>query len=201
MDTDIFGAKSGSPNLPALLTTAYEVAAAMKYLHTHNILHGDLTSGNVLLSSQRVLSDDLRGFCAKVRPQTSLNNSPFHSCVVSTQGLQMLVLSKKEEENGQEIVARYCALRQTVLWSFGLLEVSPVHVPCLSKNVLGIELKKQGVPDLECWNDMPLWQIEVLTLFQMVFLQLCSSASRIVVTIFPAQPMTLKYSCRWQTLA
>lgn len=72
MDTDIFGSKAGAargtaPNLPALLVTAYEIASAMRYLHSHNILHGDLTSGNVLLASQKAVPGDERGFAAKVR--------------------------------------------------------------------------------------------------------------------------------------
>lgn len=72
MEIDIFGAKAGAaqgltPNMLALLKTAYEIAAAMRYLHTHNILHGDLTSGNVLLATQKVSADDARGFTAKVR--------------------------------------------------------------------------------------------------------------------------------------
>ena len=72
METDIFGARAGAaqgspPNILALLQTAYEIAAAMRYLHAHNILHGDLTSGNVLLASQKVSADDARGFTAKVR--------------------------------------------------------------------------------------------------------------------------------------
>lgn len=52
------------PHLAAILATAREVAAAMSYLHHHNVLHGDLTGNNVLLTTS--LSDP-RGFTAKVR--------------------------------------------------------------------------------------------------------------------------------------
>ena len=38
----------------------------MRYLHKHNILHGDLTAGNVLLSSCPASATDPRGFAAKV---------------------------------------------------------------------------------------------------------------------------------------
>lgn len=54
---------SGHPNLIAVLQTLQEIAAAMHYLHGHDIVHGDLTGGNVLLTSSE---KDARGFTAKV---------------------------------------------------------------------------------------------------------------------------------------
>jgi serine/threonine protein kinase len=45
------------------LQTLQEIAAAMQYLHSHDIVHGDLTGGNVLLTSS---DKDGRGFTAKV---------------------------------------------------------------------------------------------------------------------------------------
>jgi PAS domain-containing protein len=56
-------AQYGQPNLIAVLQTLQEVAAAMQYLHSHHIIHGDLTGGNVLLTSS---DKDARGFTAKV---------------------------------------------------------------------------------------------------------------------------------------
>lgn len=53
----------GQPNLIAVLQTLQEIAAAMHYLHGHDIVHGDLTGGNVLLTSSE---KDARGFSAKV---------------------------------------------------------------------------------------------------------------------------------------
>ncbi|KAK9814720.1 hypothetical protein WJX72_010481 [[Myrmecia] bisecta] len=53
----------GPPDMAAILATAQEVAAAMIYLHQRDILHGDLSGGNVLLSSSSL---DKRGFTAKV---------------------------------------------------------------------------------------------------------------------------------------
>lgn len=53
----------GQPNLIAVLQTLQEIAAAMSYLHSQNILHGDLTGGNVLLTS---CDKDARCFTAKV---------------------------------------------------------------------------------------------------------------------------------------
>lgn len=44
-------------------STSLEIAAALCYLHTKDILHGDLCSGNILLSAA---SRDRRGFVAKV---------------------------------------------------------------------------------------------------------------------------------------
>jgi len=56
-------AQYGQPNLIAVLQTLQEIAAAMHYLHAQGIVHGDLTGGNVLLTSS---DKDARGFSAKV---------------------------------------------------------------------------------------------------------------------------------------
>ncbi|KAL0042668.1 hypothetical protein WJX79_007377 [Trebouxia sp. C0005] len=53
----------GSADLEAIIITATEIASAMAYLHSLDILHGDLSSNNVLLACN---SDDQRGFTAKV---------------------------------------------------------------------------------------------------------------------------------------
>lgn len=53
----------GLPDLLPILATAREVASGMAHLHSINILHGDLTSLNVLLASSDI---DNRGFVAKV---------------------------------------------------------------------------------------------------------------------------------------
>ncbi|DBA90593.1 hypothetical protein WJX77_007250 [Trebouxia sp. C0004] len=53
----------GSADLEAIIMTATEIASAMAYLHSLDILHGDLSSNNVLLACN---SDDQRGFTAKV---------------------------------------------------------------------------------------------------------------------------------------
>jgi len=49
--------------LAPILATAKEIAAAMCYLHARNIVHGDLTANNVLLTSAE---GDARRFTAKV---------------------------------------------------------------------------------------------------------------------------------------
>ena len=43
--------------------TAQEIAGALAYLHSQDLLHGDLTGGNILLASSDA---DERGFAAKV---------------------------------------------------------------------------------------------------------------------------------------
>ncbi|KAL4446278.1 hypothetical protein ABPG77_003085 [Micractinium sp. CCAP 211/92] len=53
----------GQPNLISVLQTLQEIAAALQYLHRNDILHGDLTGGNVLLTAS---DKDTRGFTAKV---------------------------------------------------------------------------------------------------------------------------------------
>ena len=72
IEAELFGNKATPekprvPNVPAIEATAYEIAAAMRYLHRHNILHGDLTAGNVLLTTVTAAPDNPRGFSAKVR--------------------------------------------------------------------------------------------------------------------------------------
>lgn len=44
-------ALQGGPCLPAVVATATEVAYALAYLHSHNVVHGDLSSWNVMLCS------------------------------------------------------------------------------------------------------------------------------------------------------
>lgn len=57
---------SGVLGLTRLLLTGLELAKAMAYLHRLDILHGDLTGGNVMLTSAPVTKDDPRGFTVKV---------------------------------------------------------------------------------------------------------------------------------------
>jgi serine/threonine protein kinase len=56
-------APGGELNLPAVLATALDVASALEYLHSLDVLHGDLTGANVLLRSA---PSDARGFAAAV---------------------------------------------------------------------------------------------------------------------------------------
>jgi tRNA A-37 threonylcarbamoyl transferase component Bud32 len=46
-----------------ILKTLRDIAAAMTYLHSLDMLHGDLTGSNIMLSSSDM---DQRGFLAKV---------------------------------------------------------------------------------------------------------------------------------------
>lgn len=60
-------AVSGGPNLAAVLATAREVASALAYLHSANVVHGDLSAWNVMLcSSGAAAAEGARGFVAKV---------------------------------------------------------------------------------------------------------------------------------------
>ena len=52
--------------------TAKEIASALAYLHSLNILHGDLSGGNILLTSS---NKDPRKFTCKVRTGNKLSAS------------------------------------------------------------------------------------------------------------------------------
>ena len=62
--------------------TASEIASALCYLHSKDILHGDLCSGNILLSAS---SRDKRGFITKVA-DFGLSRTAQTAIVTSTYG-------------------------------------------------------------------------------------------------------------------
>ena len=54
---------TGAPDFARIMAAAADVAAGLAYLHQHNVLHGDVTGGNVLLKSTGV------GPAFKARPR------------------------------------------------------------------------------------------------------------------------------------
>lgn len=54
----------GQPNMINILRTATEIAGAMTYLHSLDILHSDLNGNNILLISNTGIDD--RPFSVKV---------------------------------------------------------------------------------------------------------------------------------------
>ncbi|KAL6763903.1 mixed lineage protein kinase [Haematococcus lacustris] len=64
---DVPSSAKGKPKMSAIVATAYEIASALSYLHSHGVVHGDLSAWNVLLSSQGVTANvGKRGFTVKV---------------------------------------------------------------------------------------------------------------------------------------
>ncbi|GFH12753.1 mixed lineage protein kinase, partial [Haematococcus lacustris] len=64
---DVPSSAQGKPKMSAIVATAYEIASALSYLHSHGVVHGDLSAWNVLLSSQGVTANvGKRGFTVKV---------------------------------------------------------------------------------------------------------------------------------------
>ena len=54
------------PDLLKVLDTMREIASAIAYMHTKDIIHGNLTGSSIMLCSSR---KDSRGFTAKVGTQ------------------------------------------------------------------------------------------------------------------------------------
>jgi hypothetical protein len=54
--------RRGPPDMSAILASAREIARGMRYMHSMGIIHGDLSSNNIMLMSE----DNARGFCAKI---------------------------------------------------------------------------------------------------------------------------------------
>ncbi len=52
----------GPPNIVWFYETAIDIARGMAYLHSHDVVHGDLSSNNVMIVS----ADNSRGFIAKI---------------------------------------------------------------------------------------------------------------------------------------
>lgn len=72
------GQQVSVPRMSIILETALEIAAGLEFIHTHNILHGDLTAVNVLLASVKS-ERGKKNFMAKVHPRHTL---PEPLCVV-----------------------------------------------------------------------------------------------------------------------
>lgn len=60
------GPQAGQPNMPHILKTTLEVASALAYLHSHGIVHGDLSGSNVFLVGMTQRQPGSRPFVAKV---------------------------------------------------------------------------------------------------------------------------------------
>mmetsp|Transcript_35206 Transcript_35206/g.78353 ORF Transcript_35206/g.78353 Transcript_35206/m.78353 type:complete len:865 (-) Transcript_35206:387-2981(-) len=57
----------GTPSMEAVTATALEIASALRYLHTNDVVHGDLSGWNIMLCSAGATATvGNRGFVAKV---------------------------------------------------------------------------------------------------------------------------------------
>ncbi|KAI8472537.1 MAG: kinase-like domain-containing protein [Monoraphidium minutum] len=75
---------SGEPNLIAVLTTAHEIALGARYLHSLDVIHGDLSPFNVLLASTGAGDGGAaRGFSAKLS-DFGLSRSMDHHSKIQT---------------------------------------------------------------------------------------------------------------------
>ena len=76
-------------HLNACRTTALEIASAMCYLHSKNVVHGDLCGGNVLLCSSRV---NPCGFTCKLADFGLARSMECDAVMTSTYGTASLPL-------------------------------------------------------------------------------------------------------------
>ena len=60
------------PKVTFILETLRDIASGMEFVHSYNILHSDLTAGNVLLDSTDAGVQGNRNFVAKVQPLQSV---------------------------------------------------------------------------------------------------------------------------------
>lgn len=73
---------TGVTDLKTLLLTALELANALAYLHSVDVMHGDLTGGNVLLHSSPITPMDPRGFIVKVWRLVAALHSVCDNCML-----------------------------------------------------------------------------------------------------------------------
>lgn len=71
------------PNLGAVVTTAAQLASGLTYLHDHDIIHGDLCGGNILLTGDE---DQPHGFSCKVHCLIASKNICHLGCLRITEG-------------------------------------------------------------------------------------------------------------------
>ena len=84
------------PDLLKVLDTMREIASAVAYMHTKDIIHGNLTGSSIMLCSSR---KDSRGFTAKVGTQIHPSDTaaPEETCS-STQALATWTLYLKQSQ-------------------------------------------------------------------------------------------------------
>jgi serine/threonine protein kinase len=117
---------SGPANITAILQTARDMAAGMAYLHSLDILHGDLTAVNILLAAA---DTDARGFRAKVimheyLPQSTAKtyhpHQAYHTCFTHSRMLLSIHIYALVGNIPQWTIRR---LQGFKLWCFWVLQI------------------------------------------------------------------------------
>lgn len=105
------------PDLRAVLATAQEIAGALTYLHAHDVLHGDLTPSNVLLTSS---TKDGRRWQAKV------NDFGLSAVMGGADAVRRSCRLGTVTHMPPEVVQHGTLSKATDVWSFGMIVLEMV---------------------------------------------------------------------------
>jgi serine/threonine protein kinase len=113
VDRGMLQLQGGSgPDLRAVLATAQEIAGALTYLHAHDVLHGDLTPSNVLLTSS---TKDGRRWQAKV------NDFGLAAVMGGADAVRRSCRLGTVTHMPPEVVQHGTLSKATDVWSFGMI--------------------------------------------------------------------------------
>ncbi|EFN52801.1 hypothetical protein CHLNCDRAFT_138454 [Chlorella variabilis] len=102
----------GAPNMHAILLSAQEIAGALHYLHQRDVIHGDLSPGNVLLASS---TKDRRSWVCK------LNDFGLSKCGDVSNWCKRSSILGTVTHMSPELLAEGAMTKAADVWSFGIL--------------------------------------------------------------------------------